>query len=244
MQIQRSTPLVNQVATLLRQRIYSRTYPPGERMPSESELAQELKVSRTTVRTVLAKFASEGLIFRKQGDGTYVNKHVREIDMQYGGIWDFSKLIQGNGYHPHIQTVSLVGRPAVKEEAKVLEIDLMDNIVSMSRLFCADEQPVIYATNVFPKSLLMVDVAELDGNLPIHMIVQTYFEDQIAYVVSDIEATLAEESTQKTLYRERGFPLLKLRETFYSQDHRPLILGTSYFDFTVLKLRLVQAWGK
>ena len=37
--------------------------------------------------------------------------------------------------------------------------------------------------------------------------------------------------------------VLKLTETFFNKNNQPLVFGISYFDQTVLHLRLVQAWG-
>lgn len=243
MSIQRPKPIVDQVAAELRQRIQQQLYLPGSRLPSESDLAQELGVSRTTVRTVLAKFASEGLIFRKQGDGTYVNERLEEVDSHYGGIWDFSRLIKANGYEPSIQTISIEERIGTAVEANTLETEQKIKVISMVRLFCADERPAIYATNIFPKALFNVEVDQLDGNMPIHEIMQTFCIEQIAYVISDIEATVVDDPLKNVLQWQIEQPLLKLKETFYSQRHQPLTLGFSIYNQTILKLRLVQSWG-
>jgi len=65
MLITRPVPITAQVNEILRQRIREGTYVPGARLPSESELARELDVSRATIRTVLTRLAAEGLILRK-----------------------------------------------------------------------------------------------------------------------------------------------------------------------------------
>ncbi len=49
MLIQRPKPIVNQVADILRERIRRQTYLPGDRLPSESDLAQELGPRLATV---------------------------------------------------------------------------------------------------------------------------------------------------------------------------------------------------
>ena len=48
----------------------------GEKIPSESELCEKYKVSRTTVRKALANLSTSGKIIRKIGDGSYVNEQV------------------------------------------------------------------------------------------------------------------------------------------------------------------------
>lgn len=242
MLIQRPKPIVDQVVDILRGRIQDRVYPAGHRMPSESELAQELGVSRTTVRTVLAKFAAEGLILRKQGDGTYVNERIEEIDTPYGGVRDFSELIKGNGYTPSIETQSVERRLITPDEASELETSQENAVVAMSRLFFADGQPVIHATNILPASLIKVPLDELEANTPIHQILRTYCYEQVGYVVSDIEATLVPSTLQSKLACAENTPLLLIKEIFYNKDHKPLILGLSYYNFSILKLRLVHTW--
>jgi GntR family uxuAB operon transcriptional repressor len=45
---------------------------PGDRLPTERELAGQFKISRNTVRVALAGFKSEGLLVQRVGSGTYV----------------------------------------------------------------------------------------------------------------------------------------------------------------------------
>lgn len=47
-------------------------FPPGSRLPSETELPRKLKVSQQTVRRALNELVREGLIVRRQGSGSYV----------------------------------------------------------------------------------------------------------------------------------------------------------------------------
>lgn len=79
MSIIQTKSVADQVEGIAADRIRNAMYLPGSRIPSESELSDELGVSRATVRTVLAKLAVNGLIIRKQGDGTYVNVQHQEM---------------------------------------------------------------------------------------------------------------------------------------------------------------------
>ena len=47
---------------------------PGTRLPPERELADQLGVTRTLLRHVLAELADEGLVVRRQGAGTFVSQ--------------------------------------------------------------------------------------------------------------------------------------------------------------------------
>ena len=59
-----------QVMRTLRERIEHGEYQVGDRLPSETELAAALGVSRPTLRQALARLESEGLLRRIKGSGT------------------------------------------------------------------------------------------------------------------------------------------------------------------------------
>lgn len=61
-----------QVHKLIRERILNGTYPPGSRIPTETELPAQLNVSAITVIRALNDLAREGLIVRRRRSGSYV----------------------------------------------------------------------------------------------------------------------------------------------------------------------------
>ncbi|MCK6471619.1 MAG: GntR family transcriptional regulator [Planctomycetes bacterium] len=65
------------VTRLLRQRIAKGVYPPGSRLPCETDLPRELRAGRQTVVRALNVLVHEGLLFRRRGDGTYVAHRER-----------------------------------------------------------------------------------------------------------------------------------------------------------------------
>lgn len=67
---ERTKVLHDQLTTYFRERILDGRLAAGTRLPTDSELAAEYKLSRDTVRQALALLAGEGLIERIQGRGT------------------------------------------------------------------------------------------------------------------------------------------------------------------------------
>jgi DNA-binding transcriptional regulator YhcF (GntR family) len=65
-------PLSAQLAQLLRELIRSGQLAPGDRVPSEPQLARDHAVSRDTAQRALAMLAEEGLITRRRGVGSIV----------------------------------------------------------------------------------------------------------------------------------------------------------------------------
>lgn len=70
-------PVRDQLADHIRQAIASRDLQPGERIPSEPDIATQVGVDRTTVRRALELLVNEGLLQRSQGKPTTVAPPAR-----------------------------------------------------------------------------------------------------------------------------------------------------------------------
>ncbi|MGW0808030.1 FadR/GntR family transcriptional regulator [Nonomuraea sp. NPDC002799] len=66
------TSLVDAAIDELRREIADGVWPVGTKIPSESQLAQSLGMSRLSVREAVRVLAHAGLLHTRQGDGTYV----------------------------------------------------------------------------------------------------------------------------------------------------------------------------
>jgi DNA-binding LacI/PurR family transcriptional regulator len=64
-------PIRSQFRSLVLDSIAGGAFPPGERIPSERDLATQFGISRTSVRETLTELVSEGVLFRS-GRGTFV----------------------------------------------------------------------------------------------------------------------------------------------------------------------------
>src|SRR6218665_2081498 len=70
-QIQR-TPLADQAADLLLDRIRSGEWQLGQKLPGETTLAPQLGVGRSTVREAIRQLAGRGVLATRQGSGVFV----------------------------------------------------------------------------------------------------------------------------------------------------------------------------
>src|SRR3546814_12120075 len=67
-----AVPLYLQLAAVLKRRIFSGEWPPGQQIPTLEELTQQFGVARVTARQAVGTLEQEGLIWRRQGKGTFV----------------------------------------------------------------------------------------------------------------------------------------------------------------------------
>ncbi|WP_406469531.1 GntR family transcriptional regulator [Streptomyces hirsutus] len=73
------------IADDLRDRIATGRLKPGERLPSESHLAAQYRVSTPTLRSALAVLQVEGLVEKAHGKGNFVRRPLRRITYLGGG---------------------------------------------------------------------------------------------------------------------------------------------------------------
>ena len=85
-----SHPLYMQVKTAVLDRIRSGDWPPGGRLPSETQLAQDFGCSRLTVHRAIRELAHDGVVERRrragtrvaQADGVALEIHIRRITQE------------------------------------------------------------------------------------------------------------------------------------------------------------------
>ena len=96
-------PLYVQISELLHREIAAGHWLAGERLPTESTLAQDLDVAVGTLRKALKVLEDDGLLERRQGSGTYVRKPP-----EGGAIYQFFRLelLDGGGM-PTATTISV-----------------------------------------------------------------------------------------------------------------------------------------
>lgn len=75
MEIDYDAPLAphRQIAAWLRERIESGEFPPGSRIPSETDIMGETGVARSTARRAVALLREEKVVYTVTGRGSYVS---------------------------------------------------------------------------------------------------------------------------------------------------------------------------
>lgn len=94
------------------------TYRPGEALPGEHQLAEMMRVSRTTVRQTLGDLEREGLVTRVQGKGTFVAERTSESTATRTASLALLVPDVATGYYPTLvagfdRAANEVGRPVI-----------------------------------------------------------------------------------------------------------------------------------
>ncbi len=80
-------PLWEQLEEIIREKIGSNEWEPGEAIPSENVLSNMFGLSRMTARSTLTRLVQEGLIYRVPGKGTFVaEQKLSAAPLAFAGI--------------------------------------------------------------------------------------------------------------------------------------------------------------
>ena len=110
------TPLYLQLARNLRDHIESGGITPGNALPSERDLSEMAGISRVTVRKAIEQLIEEGVLFRKQGSGTFV---ARRIEAPASVLSSFTHDARSRGEDPGVIWMMKNYAQPTEEEAVV-----------------------------------------------------------------------------------------------------------------------------
>ncbi len=244
MEITRTKTITEQVILLLQERIESGEYAALKKIPSESELATELNVSRASVRTALSALVSAGMIVRRHGDGTYVTSKRPGLTSTAFSVWEFRHLIINEEKNCSIKGLEATLRKATDYEISELELDESESVVAIKRLFYADDDPIIYSLNVIPASHLNPNfhLNELDLTISLDKFVKNYCDFVITGVNVKLRAVVCEDELIETFQINNNEPILELMEIFLSKNDYPVIFTHNYIHDFTLPIHVLKPW--
>lgn len=225
------------VIEIMQKKIDSGEWKPGEKIPSEPELAAAFGVSRTTIREALQEMSYRGHINRVHGAGSFVSQ--RTINYGIDELASISEIICANGYRLKIENILLdIARPT-QRQAELLHISSLEPVYHVQRIYYADDNPVVFENAVYPYSILQgLEETGFEGS--------TFrFLEQCGHTVkySDgwVRAISACGDPAKALRVADNTPLLLVETVIagsdghalgYVQDHY-----TEWFDFPIHRVR-------
>ena len=138
--------LRHSLASELRARIRSGEWRPGERIPSEPELARRRTVSRSSMRAAITVLEEEGYVSRRHGSGTYVT-HRPALPSDLGRNFGVSSMIAATGLEPGSKDESAGVEPAPERVAEALGVAAGEPVGVLRRVRTADGRRVVDVTD-------------------------------------------------------------------------------------------------
>ncbi len=238
--ITRNPSLTDQVKSHIKERIVNDEFADG-RIPPEATLAEDLGVSRTTIRDALAKLEHEGAIYRKQGAGTFVNKVGLQIKSRLEEIWSYEQVLQDHGYAPSVKVLSDEILAADAEVAAALSLEAGADVLAIEKVFLEDDEPVVLTHNRIPAALLE-DPGRKRGrdDLPLYEFLEEFCDRRLMYYVSEIVPVAFDADQAKKLGVKKGTVGIAFIELGFDQNNEAVVHATSYFRDDLLRFRIIR----
>ncbi|GAA4396772.1 GntR family transcriptional regulator [Actinomadura verrucosospora] len=123
----------------------------GDALPSERRLAEDLGVSRPTLRQAIDGLVAEGLLDRRHGSGTYVAEPRIAVSLT---MTSFTEDMIRRGMKPGGRVLSFRTETAGARIGRRLALSPVEEVFTIRRLRLADEAPMAIETLYLPRALM------------------------------------------------------------------------------------------
>jgi GntR family transcriptional regulator len=168
-----STPLYIQLANNIRTHIVTGAIATGDALPSERDLCDIMGTSRVTIRKAIDKLITEGLLFRKQGSGTFVSPRIEAPGSYLSG---FSEDAEARGAKADAIWMMKTLAAPTEEEAIFLELKPDEKVARLGRVRLSGGEPLAIEHAIVPAHLLpdldklgdsLYEALNIRGNRPV-----------------------------------------------------------------------------
>lgn len=217
-------PLYFQVARRLADLIESGELPAGSRLDNEIALADQLGLSRPTMRQAIQHLVDKGMVVRKRGVGTQVVHSRVRRKVELTSLYDD---LSRTHREPRTEVLSFAVQPAPDDVAVALQLPAGTEVIAIERLRYAQDEPLALLRNYLPENLAPITIEQL-GERGLYQIlreagVQMRIADQ---TIGARKATVAE---ARLLGEVRGASLLTMTRTAYDQAGRTIEYGSHLY---------------
>lgn len=141
---------------------------PGDRLPTETRLAERYGVARSTVREALKRLEEEGLVDAVQGKGRFLSSVAAAIVerpiTRYEGV---TQMLTRLGYTVTTSVFSVTETAATEQQAHDLAVDPGTPLIRLARLRYGDDEPLVFSIDHIVHDALPGPLAHRDWSAPL-----------------------------------------------------------------------------
>jgi DNA-binding GntR family transcriptional regulator len=226
-------PLYFQVAQRLQELIESGRLAPGSRLENEVTLADQLGLSRPTMRQAIQYLVDKGLLVRKRGVGTQVvHARVRRT-VELTSLYDD---LNRTHQQPRTEVLALAETVAPDDVAVALALPAGCTVLAIERLRYAQGEPLAVLRNYLPRDLLQLTAEQLAAEGLYQLMRAAGVHLRLAE--QNIGARRATATEAKLLGEARGAPLLTMVRTAYDDGGRAVEHGVHAYRASLYSFEL------
>lgn len=214
----------------------------GDQLPSESTLATQFKVCRTTVRGAIRKLRDEGKLFVKHGSGTFLTRTLQHIPSSLDRLYSIGDMIRSAGLTEDQRLAYIISEKCPLEVAERMDLSIDEPMIVLERSRMANGEIVAHSINYMPVQLVgnTFDESVFTGSLFQHLEQQVGI--QIVGADTELTVPLPTDPHLQTLCMYPQSSVLLLKQTHYDEMNRKVLYSYDYvrndiFTFWIRRTR-------
>lgn len=214
-------PLYHQAARVLEEAIEDGRLPRGSKLDSELDLAEQLGISRPTMRAAIKQLVDKGLLMRRRGIGTTVAPRPVRRAVALTSLYDDLKR---EGREPRTRVLALEEVLCPPDVAEHLGLGPTAPVLRFERLRIAGSDPIALMHNVIPVGLLEIEKEDLERTGLYDLFRRNGIAPHVA--TQRIGARKAGAEEAELLEIEPGDPVLTMTRVAYDTNGRAIEYGS------------------
>jgi GntR family transcriptional regulator len=218
------TPLYLQLQKVIQTWLDAGKLKVDEALPSERDLAEQLGISRVTVRKAIAGLVDKGVLVQRWGSGTFIAPATR-VEQPLSRLSSFTEDMRARGLKPSARVLERISGPPSPAEAMALGLSPGDKVSRLRRLRLAGDTPMAIEHAVIPARYLpdphvvghsLYAALDARGHLP-------------RRALQRLHAVLLDEDQARLLDVVSGSPALYIERRSFLEGGEPVEFTASYY---------------
>lgn len=196
-------------------------YKAGDKLPGENVLAEQLMVSRGTLRQAMLLLQEDGLIMNHQGKGNIV---LSNQDISKNGLEKIGNPIVDFCNQPIDRVETTIGfQPATQKHQQVLKLRPSSVVAVIDITYYCSGTPTGFAMVYMPHEVLDKSDVDLEDTKTVYRFYTELLQSPGLYSDTKIRLGQARERLAGILGIEEGEPMLILEEVLYTEYDTPVL---------------------
>ena len=218
-------PLYRQLSDDLERRL-GQQYAPGDRLPSEAQLAADYAVNRLTVRQAMADLARRGLVTASRGRGTFVAHPPVRYEISPGRDASFSRAMRARG---HDVTLRLLRSGSDEDPEVMRQLQTTRPVRRFHLLRSLDAVPWSLTTTWLSAARFRDLDRHWNGSNSLFEVLERHYGVRTVRASRRFTAIPADAVDAKHLTVSIGAPVLQVRGLNTSEDGDPIAFVEHHF---------------
>lgn len=212
-------PLYHQIQQRLLEQIKSGELKPGEPLPSIEKIAALMGVSQMTVRQAVRALCELGVIYSRQGKGTFISGI--KLDRDFRQVLSFSEETAARGATPHSKSLSFRIQAPSQETRDALALPETEQVYCLRRVRYADELPMGIECSCLPVRLCPSLIEYYNPETSLYQELATRYGIQMMVTDEVIEVAKASAEEARLLEIPPQSPVFLFTRVSYLENGQP-----------------------